>query len=207
MCKASSAGPTALRAGGRGGGFRGLCPTHCSILGSFQFSFGRPECDRPTHCAGVDGNYLQNGLEFVVSHASAGKKARGWHTRLQGKPNLRYNRSMAVIHISRAEAAGDFDGLLALAANGDEVFIEANERVVARLLPADAPRPRLLSESLKIIKPRGSVVTLDSEPERRLDAEEWSRELHAWIHGNPPNTPVLSDEAISRESIYGTRGL
>jgi antitoxin (DNA-binding transcriptional repressor) of toxin-antitoxin stability system len=114
---------------------------------------------------------------------------------------------MAVIHISRAEAASDFDGLLALAANGDEVFIEANERVVARLLPADAPRPGQLGKSLKILKQRGSAATLESEPERRLDAEEWSRELHAWIHSNPANTPVLSDEAISRESIYGTRGL
>jgi antitoxin (DNA-binding transcriptional repressor) of toxin-antitoxin stability system len=76
---------------------------------------------------------------------------------------------MAVIHISRAEAASDFDGLLALAANGDEVFIEANERVVARLLPADAPRPRLLSESLRILKQRGSTVTLDGEFGRDLE--------------------------------------
>lgn len=114
---------------------------------------------------------------------------------------------MAVIHISRAEAASDFDGLLALAANGDEVFIEADERVVARLLPADAPRPRLIGESLRVLKPRGSAVTLESESERRLDAEEWSRELHAWMHSNPAYTPVLPDEAISRESIYGTRGL
>jgi hypothetical protein len=40
-----------------------------------------------------------------------------------------------------------------------------------------------------------------------LSAEEWSRELHAWIHSHPANTPVLSDEAISRDSMYGARGL
>lgn len=40
-----------------------------------------------------------------------------------------------------------------------------------------------------------------------LSAEEWIRELHAWIHRNPRNTPELSDEAISRESIYEGRGL
>ncbi|MGD0831801.1 MAG: hypothetical protein ABR907_12705 [Terracidiphilus sp.] len=40
-----------------------------------------------------------------------------------------------------------------------------------------------------------------------LSAEEWRRELHDWIHNNPATTHVLSDEAISRESIYGTRGL
>jgi antitoxin (DNA-binding transcriptional repressor) of toxin-antitoxin stability system len=77
---------------------------------------------------------------------------------------------MAVIHISRAQAASDFDGLLALTANGDEVFIEANMRVVARLLPADAPHPRLLSESLRILKQRGSTITLDGEFGRDLEA-------------------------------------
>jgi antitoxin (DNA-binding transcriptional repressor) of toxin-antitoxin stability system len=77
---------------------------------------------------------------------------------------------MAVIHISRSEAASDFDGILTLAANGDEVFIESGKRVVARLLPPDAPRPRLLSESLKILKQRGSTVTLDGDFGRDLEA-------------------------------------
>jgi hypothetical protein len=40
-----------------------------------------------------------------------------------------------------------------------------------------------------------------------LSAEEWSRELHAWICSHSTTTPVLSDESISRDSIYGTRGL
>ena len=40
-----------------------------------------------------------------------------------------------------------------------------------------------------------------------LSAEEWIRELHAWIDSNSRNTPELSDEAISRESIYEGRGL
>jgi len=40
-----------------------------------------------------------------------------------------------------------------------------------------------------------------------MDAEQWSQELHAWIHGHSAATPLLSDEAISRDSIYGTRGL
>jgi hypothetical protein len=42
---------------------------------------------------------------------------------------------------------------------------------------------------------------------KTLSAEEWIRELHAWIHSNPSNMPELSDEAISRESIYEGRGL
>jgi len=89
---------------------------------------------------------------------------------------------MAVVHISRAEAASDFEGLMARAANGDEIHIESNARVVARLLPADGPRPRLLSESLKILKERGSTVTLDGD---------FGRDLEEIIHGhreslNPP---------------------
>ena len=40
-----------------------------------------------------------------------------------------------------------------------------------------------------------------------LSAEEWSRQLHTWIHSHPTNTPVLPDEAIDRESIYEGRGL
>jgi hypothetical protein len=52
---------------------------------------------------------------------------------------------------------------------------------------------------------------LQAEPpvhaKETLSAEEWISELHAWIHRNPRNTPELSDEAISRESIYEGRGL
>ena len=40
-----------------------------------------------------------------------------------------------------------------------------------------------------------------------LSAEEWSRKLHAWADCHATDTPLLSDEAISRESIYGDRGL
>jgi hypothetical protein len=38
-------------------------------------------------------------------------------------------------------------------------------------------------------------------------AEEWSRELAAWSESHMESTPLLSDEAIERESIYGERGL
>jgi hypothetical protein len=90
---------------------------------------------------------------------------------------------MAVVHISRTEAASDFDGLMTRAANGDEIHIESNARVVAKLLPGDACRPRLLSESLKILKERGSNVTLDGE---------YGRDLEAIInsHREPLNPPA-----------------
>lgn len=38
-------------------------------------------------------------------------------------------------------------------------------------------------------------------------ADEWDRSFRAWVHSHPKDTPLLSDEAISRDSIYGERGL
>ena len=43
--------------------------------------------------------------------------------------------------------------------------------------------------------------------ETELNTEQWLREFKAWVHGHATTTPLLSDEAISRDSIYGTRGL
>ncbi len=40
----------------------------------------------------------------------------------------------------------------------------------------------------------------------RDSAEEWVRALAAWSEGHAPSTPLLADDAIGRESIYGTRG-
>jgi Arc/MetJ-type ribon-helix-helix transcriptional regulator len=37
--------------------------------------------------------------------------------------------------------------------------------------------------------------------------EEWMRKFRAWAHNHPTTTPLLSDDAISRESIYRERGL
>jgi Arc/MetJ-type ribon-helix-helix transcriptional regulator len=41
---------------------------------------------------------------------------------------------------------------------------------------------------------------------RSVDPEEWMRKFRAWAHSHPNTTPLLSDEAISRESIYRERG-
>ena len=35
-----------------------------------------------------------------------------------------------------------------------------------------------------------------------LTGDEWMRKFRAWAHSHPTNTPLLSDEAISREAIY-----
>ena len=43
--------------------------------------------------------------------------------------------------------------------------------------------------------------------EAELNTEQWLREFKAWVHGHATTTPLLSDEALSRDWIYGTRGL
>lgn len=40
---------------------------------------------------------------------------------------------------------------------------------------------------------------------QKTDPEEWARQFHEWVDSHDPNTPVLSDEAMSRESIYPDR--
>ena len=79
------------------------------------------------------------------------------------------------------------------------------ERVIGRAIRAG------------LIRTAGDVVGVGVETiQRRLEerrtpanstsAEQWLQEFHAWVHSHPTTTPLLSDEAIHRDSIYGTRG-
>ena len=76
--------------------------------------------------------------------------------------------SKPAIRVSVAEAANDFPALLARVGAGVEVVIERNAEAVAVLRPA-APSVRLLSESLRLAKERGSNTTLDDESGRDLE--------------------------------------
>lgn len=93
---------------------------------------------------------------------------------------------MAVIHISEADAARDFPGLMARIREGAEVVIESDARAVAVVRPADHEfRPRLLSESIalakKLAEERGYEPRMDSE--FAADLEEIIRDRKPW---NPP---------------------
>jgi proteasome lid subunit RPN8/RPN11 len=68
-----------------------------------------------------------------------------------------------------------------------------------------------------VIKTAGDVVGMGVETiQRRLEqrsapveprtAEQWVQEFHNWVHSHPTTTALLSEEAISRDSIYGTQG-
>ncbi len=50
------------------------------------------------------------------------------------------------------------------------------------------------------VQPAGSIAHL-----QRTDPQEWGRRFDEWVNSHDPNTPVLSDEAMSRESIYPDR--
>jgi hypothetical protein len=41
----------------------------------------------------------------------------------------------------------------------------------------------------------------------KLSHEEWSKALHEFVNRDRPEAPLLSEEDISRESIYTDRGL
>jgi hypothetical protein len=40
---------------------------------------------------------------------------------------------------------------------------------------------------------------------QETDPKEWARQIQAWAEGHDRTTPLLSDEAISRENIYPDR--
>jgi hypothetical protein len=40
---------------------------------------------------------------------------------------------------------------------------------------------------------------------QKANPKEWARRFDALVDSHDPNTPVLSDEAMSRESIYNDR--
>lgn len=69
---------------------------------------------------------------------------------------------MATIHISEAEAARDFTGLLARVRAGAEVVIDKDASPAIVLRVAAEPNIRRLSESLSIARERHSTATLDS---------------------------------------------
>ena len=52
--------------------------------------------------------------------------------------------------------------------------------------------------------PENSVVEIDVRDveENDTDKENWLKEFDEWMESLDPNTPHLTDEQISRESIY-----
>lgn len=88
-----------------------------------------------------------------------------------------------IIHISEAEAASDFAGILSRVRAGAEVVIEADAKPIALVVPPAARPGRLLSEAIAMAEARGSTVTVD---------EDFARDLEDVInsHREPLNPPA-----------------
>ena len=67
-----------------------------------------------------------------------------------------------IFHISETDATSDFRSLLDRVRAGAEVIIESGSQPIAVVRPPE-PHVRLLSESLRMAKERGSTATLDGE--------------------------------------------
>lgn len=80
------------------------------------------------------------------------------------------------------------------------------ERIVVQAIRAGLIRTRddVAEIGVASIRQRLRVRPSDSHPN---SAEDWSREIAAWSESHTTTTPLLPDEALDRESIYGTRGL
>jgi hypothetical protein len=78
------------------------------------------------------------------------------------------------------------------------VKLELEPEVQAGLLAEAQARGLSLEEYLKQVV-RDHAATVPAVP-----AEEWEKEFEAWVAGFPEG-PALSDDAISRESMYPDR--
>ena len=58
----------------------------------------------------------------------------------------------------------------------------------------------LLEVAEQHVQPARSIAYL-----QKTDPQEWARQFDEWVNSHDPDTPVLSDEAMSRESIYPDR--
>ena len=91
-----------------------------------------------------------------------------------------------VIHISEAEAAHDFAMVIDRVRQGAEVIIERDAKPVAVVRAvADELRPRLLSESIALVKKHAQELGYEPrmDPEFAADLEEIIRNRKPW---NPP---------------------
>ena len=78
--------------------------------------------------------------------------------------------SMAVIHISEADAARDFAGLMARVRAGAEIVIDNAASAAVVLRVASEPPVRRLSESLRLAREHRSTATLDGDFARDVEA-------------------------------------
>lgn len=78
------------------------------------------------------------------------------------------------------------------------------EREAALRAQADArglSLEELLLEMTESLAPSASIANL-----QKTNPKEWMRQFRAWAEGHDRTTPLLSDDAVNRDSIYPDRG-
>lgn len=76
--------------------------------------------------------------------------------------------SMATVHMSEAELAGDVHAALAKVRQGLEIVIEQDHRPIAIIKPSK-PAGRLISEIVADLKARGSNAVMDDDFARDIE--------------------------------------
>lgn len=80
------------------------------------------------------------------------------------------------------------------------INIELRPDLEHRLAEQARAQGMTLSSYLESLLGNGPGVVPESQDTR--SADEWGRELRRWAEEFPGQAPLLSDEAISRDSIY-----
>jgi hypothetical protein len=81
------------------------------------------------------------------------------------------------------------------------------EQVVGKAIEAGLIEKAEDAVELGVGTIRQRLETAVSPRTNPLSHEEWSKKLHDFVNRDRPEAPLLSDEDISRESIYSDRGL
>lgn len=58
----------------------------------------------------------------------------------------------------------------------------------------------LMDVADQYVQPAGSIAHL-----QKTNPQEWARKFHEWAESHDRTTPLLSDEAVSRENMYPDR--
>ncbi|MCT7981973.1 hypothetical protein NG796_01555 [Laspinema sp. A4] len=82
-------------------------------------------------------------------------------------------------------------------------LVESLAQVVQSLSPEERS---LFEEKLKAQQEQTSAEGKERPFYETATPVEWAKAFREWAESHPRNQPYLSDEAISRESIYGERG-
>ena len=82
-------------------------------------------------------------------------------------------------------------------------LVESLAQIVQSLTPEERA---LLEEKLQANPNEPSQAGQNRSFYETASPEEWAKAFREWAESHPRNSPRLSDEAVSRESIYGDRG-